>query len=189
MKTVKIKKLEFKKLYDVACEGWKTKFDEKFKNFIFDNEIEFESSFLEEMQKACTKEQLPIFLKIFGKFVEQSEDLFKIKSYSEVCKKLKEKEFTLKDFSFMNIELRKKALAQAKIQQIEKLFNGGWVKNWLDRNQQKWFPYFNVTENGLVFHCSSFHCGYADGQVAFFKDEKTSNFIGKTFPDIYKDII
>lgn len=104
----------------------------------------------------------------------KTKDLFSITSYSEVCKELKEKEETC---------------PYKKIKQIEKLFNGSWIKDWTNRNQAKYYPYFEYqSAGGLVFFVSLclYYCSY--GQVAFYKDKATSDYVGKTFIDIYKEL-
>lgn len=170
--TIKVSKEKFKALYDVACSSWKTKFQDKFKENLFADELEFDRSFVEQMQSACTKEQLPIFTKIFGKFLEN--DLFsRIETYADVYKALGEKP---------------KKSAYDKIKQIEKLFCGSWKKDFSDGNQRKWYPYFVWNSGGLVFVVSTCDGSYFHGQVAYFPDEKTANFVGRTFIDIYRKL-
>lgn len=174
MTTIKIKKTEFQKLYKLACSTWKPKFDEKFKNFLFEDYIEFEYSFLQQMQDACTPEQLKVLKTIFKCYLQESENLFKITTYKAVCKKLNEKEETC---------------PYKKIKQIEKLFNGSWIKDWKNKNQSKYYPYFEITGSGLVSF-GSLYVGYClHGQVAYFKDNQTSIFVGKTFIDIYEELM
>jgi len=72
------------------------------------------------------------------------------------------------------------------------LFNGNWVKNWDDFNQKKYYPYFNFNPAsfgsfGFFFSDYCYYCSCA--VVAVYKDEKTSNYVGKTFYNIYKDFI
>jgi len=149
-------------------------FEEKFKGFLFKDYIEFDDSFLIRMKEACTKPQLEVFNIIFKNYLKEEIDLFKIDTYEKVCKQLKE---TAQSCPFK------------KIKQIEKLFNGNWVKNVKDHNQRKHYPYFQDNGSGLVFDGSSC-CGYCSfaGLVAYFKDEKTSSFVGKTFIDIYQEL-
>lgn len=107
--------------------------------------------------------------------IESPEDLFsEIRNYSDVCKKLGENEVYC---------------PYQQIKQIEKLFNGDWKKNWDNKNQSKYYPYFEQKSSGLVFYYS-YSC-YDDfsGQVAVYKDSKTSDFVGKTFIDIYKRLM
>lgn len=109
------------------------------------------------------------------KIIEAPEDLFsKIKNYSDVCRELGESE--------QNCPYK-------KIKQIEKLFNGDWVKDWRNKNQPKYYPYFEYVGSGLVFAGSHYDGSYACGQVAFYQDKQTSDFIGKTFPSIYREIM
>ena len=75
------------------------------------------------------------------------------------------------------------------IKQIEKLFNGNWVKDWNNKNQSKWYPYYEQTGSGLVFSYSASYCTRFPGQVAFYKDKKTSDHIGKYFIDVYKKLM
>lgn len=128
-------------------------------------------------------------IKELEEFINKSDDLFNITTYKEVCKKLKEKELTLKDYTFLPENRRKKALAQGKIQQLEALFNGTW-KVKFDGNQKNWFPCFTIYDvgSGWVFHHSGYDCGYYSAQVGFFKDKETSDFIGNNFKDIYRDL-
>lgn len=104
--------------------------------------------------------------------INKPDNLFsKINNYYDVCEHLKE-----------GIE----SCPYKQIKQIEKLFNGSWKKDLTDINQKKWYPYFEIKSSGLVF-VSSYGFSYCFfGQVAFFKDEETSNFVGKKFIDIYK---
>ena len=122
--------------------------------------------------------------------INAPEDLFsKIRTYSDVCTELGEKELTLEDFEHLPEYMVQKALAQAQIQQIEKLFNGNWVKDWTIENQPKFYPYYKVTANGLVFYGSDWDCSCAIGLVGFYKDRATSDFVGRTFINIYKKLI
>jgi len=114
----------------------------------------------------------------------------RIQDYSDVCKELETKELTIQDFNFLPVKQRKKALAQHKIQNLELLFNGKWRIDWKDPNQYKWYPYFSVTGlGGLLFSFSSYRYVSFDAGAGFYKDPKTSNFVGKTFIDIYQDLL
>lgn len=122
------------------------------------------------------------------KIIEQPEDLFgKIKNYSDVCKELNEKEFTLDSLTSLPEYLRIKTLAFLKIKQIEKLFNGDW-KPKFDGKQYNYYPYFTGIGLGMVFYGSYDSCDFSYGQVTFYKDKETSNFVGKTFIDIYREL-
>lgn len=118
----------------------------------------------EEMDKIRNLSKKPI-----------AKDLFSITTYSDVCKELKEKEETC---------------PYKMIKQVEKLFNGKWKKDWNDRNQSKWYPWYEQTDSGLVFSfsCSCYFLSFS-GQVAFYKDKLTCDHVGKHFISIYKQLI
>lgn len=185
---IKIKKKEFQKLYSLACNNWIPKLNEKFKTQIFSEELEFEESFFEEMRKACTKEQLEVFNIIFKSYIKEEIDYTKtVKNYSDVCKELKIKELTEKDFKQFGDDA-KKMLAFHQLKNIEKLFNKGWTPDF-NNFEYKYYPYFIYNNGGLSFFVSHCFSCYFDGCVALFKDRNTSNFIGKIFLNIYKNII
>ncbi len=123
--------------------------------------------------------------------IDKPEDLFDIiKNYSDVCIQLGEPEINEDWFAEeFDKETKSKLVAIAKIKQIERLFNGTWIKDWSNTNQYKYYPYYRIESSGLVFFRSIYYCLSAIGQVAFYKDEKTSTFVGKTFIDLYKQII
>lgn len=113
----------------------------------------------------------------------------KVKTYGDVCKFLPIKELTIEDFDFLPEEQRLKSLNFHKLQNIAKLFNGTWKINWKDSKQEKWYPWFDTNSSGLVFGGSGCDRGYSYGTVAYFPDRETSDYIGKTFLDLYKGIL
>lgn len=80
---VTIKKSDFKPLYDIACPEWKSKFNAFLIPFHFQDTIPFEEKFIEEMRKACTSSQIPVFESIFGK-KKVEIDYDKLKTGSKV---------------------------------------------------------------------------------------------------------
>lgn len=184
---IKIKKDNFKELYDIACENWKSKFDELFKNSLFSDTLEFKEEFTEEMKKACNKDQLKVFLKVFKDY--KSDDIFSVNTYSKICKELKEEEYTENHVSGLPKEYKKKQLAFLKLQQISKFFNKNWTPDFSNKSEYKYYPYFEYKASGLVFSSSGCSSYCFSVQVAFYKTEEISNFVGKTFIDIYEDLI
>lgn len=129
------------------------------------------------------------------KFIEDHFEIInsnfkKIKDYPDVCDALGIDELNENDFKFLPKEQRKKQLALHKLQNIETLLNDGWVKDWKNQSQYKYYPYFAVSsDGGLVFDsCGSYSSCFGDA-VGLFKDKETAEFVGKTFKDIYKDLM
>lgn len=116
-------------------------------------------------------------------------DLFtNIKNYSDVCRELCEPELTETTFHRIPMRYRKKVLAYSKLQQIQRLFNGEWVPNWSDSSEYKWYPYYNSTGPGLVFDGSGYRTSDFAAEVAFYKSREISDFVGRTFIDIYTEL-
>ncbi len=111
----------------------------------------------------------------FGIDLLKPKTLFKkIKAYEDVCRELSESSETC---------------PYKQMKQIERLFNGDWRKDWSNSNQKKWRPWFQYKAGlGLVFDSSTWADGDSSGSVAYFKDQQTSDFVGRTFPDIYNKL-
>lgn len=192
MSIIKIKKSDIQELYKAACSDWKTKILNKYPDFIFLDILDVEESFLLEVKNACDISQLKIFNKTLSKYLP--ETLFsKIKSYSDICIELDEIEIEESQFDseiFDSNEI-KTFVAIGRIKQAERLFNDTWKKDWNNTNQRKWYPYFNLNSScGLVgLICSSYCTFGCCGLVAFYKDEETSNFVGKLMWSEYKQLI
>lgn len=117
-------------------------------------------------------------------------DLFSITTYKEVCKALNEKELSSCNFKEFPEKLSKKLLAIARIEQLERLYNQNWVKDYNDKNQYKYRPYFEFTNNNWRFFFSVARYWRDCSVVGVFKNEKTSNYVGKTFlNEIFVDIL
>ena len=185
---ITVKKKDFIKLFNIACDGWKIKFLNKFNNKLFiDETLDFDELFLEQMEIACNNnEQKELFYKIFKEY--KKNDLFSITNFTKVCKKLNIIELNKKDFSVFD-KLADKMLAYWQIKQLESLFNNTWIPDWNNLDQRKWYPYFIKNAYGWVFNNSNNHNSYCYGGVGFYKDQKTSDHIGKNFKDIYIKIL
>lgn len=59
----------------------------------------------------------------------------RIKTYSDICEELGEKELTIDDFYFLPVSDRCKSLAVAKLRQIERIVNREWIIDWSNINR------------------------------------------------------
>jgi len=151
--------------------------------------LKIEELTAKKLYKTAAPELKEILEQSFGKefFSEELTDI--IKNYSDVCKKLNTKELTEKDFKQFGDDA-KKMLAFHQIKNIENLFNQGWIKDWSNKSQYKYYPYFEVLSCGVLRCCRVSYVSVCFlGSVAFFKDEKTAKFVGQTFIDIYKELM
>lgn len=118
------------------------------------------------------------------------ENVFEVTDYLDVCKYLNEKPFVLEDFKKFG-KLSNKILNVSKIDQIQRFYNGEWVLEWNNVEQKKWYPCFNLNASfGLVgFHYSCYYFSHFHGLSSFYKDKKISDFVGKTYWNIYKELL
>ena len=112
----------------------------------------------------------------------------KIRYYSDICLELGVEELTIEHFNFLPIEQREKMLAYHKICNISKIFNAGWVPNFTDLNQRKFFPYFIKNKDGswsvASFADFDVDCS-ALGFGLYFKEEELALFAVNLFKEIY----
>ena len=135
---ITIKKSEFKKLFVLACQSWKPKLEEKLKEFIFEENIKFQEEFAEEMKKACTKEQLVVFNKIFKDYLP--------KDISEEVNNINSLESRIKDFKTpysLNTKdkLERTLNAVYILTHVATIYNEGTILDWKNVNVYKYLPY------------------------------------------------
>jgi len=185
MKTHKIKKSDLRDIYSKVCQSWQKTILELIL-FQDTKEIEVENELVLKAYNEADSEQKKLIEKYFK---IESNDLFSVTTYKEVCKRLGIKELTIKDFKEFG-ESSLKQFAFHRIKNLEKFFNGDWKMDWKDQSQYKYYPYFNITSfGGLVFYVSRYCCDVFYGTVGFYKNSKTSDHVGKNFKDIYEDLM
>ena len=73
--------------------------------------------------------------------------------------------------------------------------NDGWVADYSNPNQKKWFPVFRAdssSPSGFVFYSSGYRCSSAyagDASRLSFESEAASDYAGQKFTEIYAGII
>lgn len=115
-------------------------------------------------------------------------DLFSITTYEEVCEALKEKTLNNIYLGSDNQINCKKLLTLARLDQIQRLYNGDWKKDWSDNTTQIYYPFFMLINGKWEYKNYSSNDSYSHGLIAF-KDSETAKYVGKTFINIYQDIL
>lgn len=79
--------------------------------------------------------------------------------------------------------------AYIKLIIITRALNEGWVPDWKNSNQYKYYPWFNLSSgSGLSFFDYVFlFSGSGVGSRLCFKSSELAEYAGKQFTDIYKD--
>lgn len=180
-----IKKADLKVLYKEVCPDWQKVIAELIL-FQDGNSIEVENEVIERAYSQANNDQKKLLNKYFKL---ESEDLFSVTTYKEVCNRLKIKELTIKDFTSFG-EDALQMFTFHRIKNLERFFNGSWKANWANKSQSKWYPYFTVNNSsGALFFGGCYYDvdGFC-GSVGYYKDEKTAKHIGTNFIDIYEDL-
>ena len=119
-------------------------------------------------------------------------DFRTIKSFEDACQKENVNSSLLPDFSLIQEEFRKPLIAVYKLFLIFKAINNGWVPDYGNSDQNKYFPWFRVLSSGsgFSFSSSNCHCGAADTTVGARLCTDTSEkalYIAQQFEAEYKD--
>lgn len=113
------------------------------------------------------------------------ENLNQIKTYEDALIVLGRE-----DFSHENLYPRE--IARRKLEIIIETLNEGWKPDWKNYRQTKWYPHFYGLIEGLGYS----HTSYSPSPVhAHFgvrlccKDEKTADYVGQQFFNLYKEML
>lgn len=148
---------------------------------------------LEKLLKSLQKEdnedeQVEIKKDIEVKEVDFSYIIENVKDYRTFCKVTGLKEWLAVEF--LTKTNPAKALAQEKLAQIEFYFGKDWKKDWSDHSQHKYYPYFNVNSSGGLDFVDVYGVHvFASGVVAYFETKEIATYVGKTYIDLYKDLL
>ena len=135
------------------------------------------------MSNSKTAKQIPNF------------DYKSIKSFEDACKKLALDSSTLPEVSLLPAEMRKAIVNVYKLFVIFKAINNGWIPNWNDSNQYKYFPWFRIQasaalSSGFGFSDSDYDFGSAYSSVGSrlcTDSPEKAIYIAETFQDEYKE--
>ena len=72
---ISVTREEFKKIYDVACSGWKDKLSAWASEDVFKDKLEFKHSQIQQMIDASTERQLPIVKEVFHEYKVEEKEL------------------------------------------------------------------------------------------------------------------
>ena len=83
-------------------------------------------------------------------------DFRTIKTFADACTKLALDPSKRPDVSMIPEEFGKSILAAYKLMIIYKAINDGWVPDWNNRDQYKYFPWYGVLSSGFGFSYSDY---------------------------------
>lgn len=122
----------------------------------------------------------------FGKDNLKAEDFESIKTFEDACKKMKAHPDDVIHERDMPDEI-----AYKKLKLIAAAINNGWIPNWDNENERKWWPWFNLS-SGFGFSLSFYGIANAATNVGShlcFESEEKSDYCATQFIDLYKDLL
>jgi len=126
-----------------------------------------------------------VLIETFGeKFFKK--DFRDIKTFSDACEELGLDPDDVVGHLVLNDEI-----TYRKLKVIAKAINQGWLPDWNNTNQYKWFPYFKLSSGfgfGYSIYYSTHTTTYVGSRLCFESEEKAS-YAGKQFTDLYKDFL
>lgn len=191
--TQKIKRSELKVLYDNVCQNWQNKIKEELL-WNSGDIIEIREDVILQGYNEANLEQKKLIEKYFvinkpGKLID------KLKTWEDVLRYAKEKgyKFSLPYAKSTTIKEEISLNALCKIHLLTKVFNEGWVVDFSNLNQYKYYPYFEKKSSGWVFYGVSCLrvCSLGWGALSFFKSNEIVEYIcnNKEFVSIYNEYL
>ncbi|MDR0864991.1 MAG: hypothetical protein LBO74_08675 [Candidatus Symbiothrix sp.] len=109
-----------------------------------------------------------------------------VTSYEDACKVLGIEPIT--DFG----DATPDEIAYKKLKTVIKALNEGWISDYRNSNEKKWYPWFYVSPSGFAFYVAG--CGFSlplAGHAArlCLKDEELAAYAGKQFLDLWEGFI
>lgn len=123
--------------------------------------------------------------------ISKSTDLTKVVKTIEQVYELLERDMpTIDNYKHVPTYKRERALYSQYIDDISELFNRGWKPNWTNSSEYKYYPYFEFRGSRWVFYDfgSILDCSFL-GSGFYYKDQKTSDYCGTQFIDIYSKVL
>jgi hypothetical protein len=124
----------------------------------------------------------------FGKDCFRKKDFRDIKTFEDACTEL---ELTQEDLLHVHNYDTPDEVAYKKLKIIIAAINQGWIPNWNDGNEQKWWAYFNLS-SGFGFSHTHYYCAYSHtvvGSHLCFESQEKALYAGEQFLDLYKDFL
>ena len=128
---------------------------------------------------------------------EYEEITDRVKSYTDACNVLGIEPMNEQDMKARGY--RPDEIARRKLETITEALNEGWKPDWNNTDEYKYYPYFYIKENakaqdtaGLAGAYTNITASYTNAHVGSrlcFKTEAMSDYAGRTFTELYEQIL
>jgi hypothetical protein len=124
----------------------------------------------------------------FGKDCFRKKDFRDIKTFEDVCTEL---ELTQEDLLHIHNDDTPDEVAYKKLKIIIAAINQGWIPDWNNSDEKKWWPYFNLS-SGFGFSNTCYYyddAGTTVGSRLCFESQEKAAYAGEQFLDLYKEFL
>ena len=116
----------------------------------------------------------------------------RVTSYAAACEVLEVE--PIDEEVFKRLGFTKDEIAYRKLKTIAEALNEGWVPDWGNSNQYKYWPWFVYDPKTAGFACSHTYSTASSanaliGSRLCFKTSALARFAGDTFPELYNDYL
>ena len=93
-------------------------------------------------------------------------------------------------FAWMPEHRRVHSKMQFILETVVECINGGWVVDWSNTKQKKWYVFFSISSSGFGFSYACYDCEAADTSVGsrlVFESEEKAAYAAKIFIKLYEE--
>lgn len=187
MKTQTITKKDLQVLYKAVCNEWQSKINELLDLQKFEEEVNVENSLVLEAFKQANASQKGLLQKYFT-LPKSIAD--KIKTLDDVFKEAGVTEYDVLVYPKPKNKKQKSINNFAIIQLISEVLNEGWIPDFSNSSERKYYPWFEYKNGTFVFYYVC--CGFYRADLGFgcyYKSEELAEYAGKQFIEIYKEYL
>lgn len=150
--------------------------------------LQLEDATARQLYNNASAELKVILEESFGKPFFSQKITDRIKTWQDVVLALPYKLFL--PYENPSNKFERAINANVKIQKIAEVLNEGWSANFDNKNEYKYYPYFEKKSSGWFFSNVSFSDDYASmGFGLYFKSSELAKYAGEQFIEIYREYL
>lgn len=133
----------------------------------------------------------------FYKEEEYEEVTDRVKSYEDACKVLGVEPINEQNAKAQGF--RPDEIARRKLETIAAALNEGWLPDWNNTDEYKYYPYFYIQENAKCKGSAGLSCAYTNHAASYtlafvgsrlcFYASRLAKYAGDHFADLYEQIL
>ena len=191
-KTQQISRANLQVIFNTICEGWKNKLSLILEEQTFNEKIELEESLILQGYSEADSKQKKLLEKYFTISVPKNI-MERVKNFDDVLKIAGKTEEDILPWKNPKTKQQISQNAFAKIQLISEVLNEGWIPNFNNSSEYKYYPWFEKKSPPCGSWCLGYVSFYSSGGGLGFgcsyKTEQLAKFAANTFIKEYIDYL